>query len=62
MNKYSDNTQKEVGKALHKFKQGQLKSGPAGKKVTSRKQALAIGLSNARNKHYKVPKQDKEDE
>lgn len=41
---------------MHKLKHGQLKSGKSGRKVTSRKQAIAIGLSEAREKGAKVPK------
>jgi hypothetical protein len=41
---------------MHKKKRGTLKSGRSGKKVTSRKQAIAIGLSEARKKGKKVPK------
>ena len=43
-------------KAMHERKRGQLKSGRSGKKVTSRKQAIAIGLSEARKAGAKVPK------
>jgi len=45
--------------AMHKKKRGTLKSGRSGKKVTSRKQAIAIGLSEARKKGKKVPKKKK---
>jgi hypothetical protein len=45
-----------VKRAMHKKKRGTLKSGRSGKKVTSRKQAIAIGLSEARKKGKKVPK------
>jgi len=45
-----------VKRALHKKKRGTLKSGRSGKKVTSRKQAIAIGLSEARKAGGKVPK------
>jgi len=57
--KYSKAASKKVGKALHERKQGTLKSGPGGKggKVKSRKQAIAIGLSEARAEGKKVPKQ-----
>ena len=48
---------KTVERAMHKMKHGQLKSGRSGKKVKSRKQAIAIGLSEARKKGAKVPKQ-----
>ena len=56
MAKYSKKSGDEVKKAVHKQKRGTLKSGPSGKKVTSRKQAVAIGLSEARKKGAKVPK------
>jgi hypothetical protein len=46
---------KDVERAMHKRKQGTLKSGRSGKKVTSKKQAIAIGLSEARKKGKKVP-------
>lgn len=55
MAKYSKGAQKTVRKAVKKMKRGTLKSG-SGKKVTSRKQAVAIGLSEAREKGQKVPK------
>jgi hypothetical protein len=47
--------QKKVGKVMHEFKHGQLKSGRSGKKVTNPKQAVAIGLSEARASGAKVP-------
>jgi hypothetical protein len=56
MAKYSKKASKTVEKAVHKQKAGTLKSGKSGKKVTSRKQAIAIGLSEAREKGLKVPK------
>ena len=55
MAKYGKTAKKEVGKALHKTKRGEQHSGKAKKKVTSRKQAIAIGLSKARKKGGKVP-------
>lgn len=55
MAKYSKAAGKSVKKAIHKKKRGKLKTG-TGKKVTSRKQAIAIGLSEARKKGAKVPK------
>lgn len=55
MAKYSKGAQKKVKKAMHEKKRGTLRSG-SGKKVTSRKQAIAIGLSEARKKGAKVPK------
>ena len=54
--KYSPSVSKEVEGAMRKRKRGTLKSGGSGKKVTSRKQAIAIGLSEARQKGKKVPK------
>jgi hypothetical protein len=54
--KYSAKAQKTVKKAMHEYKHGELKSGSAGTKVKSRKQAIAIGLSEARKKGAKVPK------
>lgn len=52
--KYGKSSQKRVKSALHRKKKGTLKTG-SGKKVTSRKQAIAIGLSEAREKGGKVP-------
>jgi len=48
--KYSKSASKDVKSAMHKKKRGTLKSGRSGKKVTSRKQAIAIGLSEARER------------
>lgn len=56
MAKYSKTAQKKVEKAMHEKKRGKLRSGRSGKKVTSRKQAIAIGLSEARKRGAKVPK------
>ncbi|MBP6342822.1 MAG: hypothetical protein KA403_02690 [Candidatus Omnitrophica bacterium] len=56
MAQYSRKSQKTVEKAMHKFKEGRLKSGTSGKTVTSRRQAVAIGLSEARAKGEKVPR------
>lgn len=56
MNKFGPKAGKEVEKAVHEYKHGDLKSGKSGKKVTSRKQAVAIGLSKARKSGGKVPK------
>ena len=55
MAKYSKGAQNKVEKAMHEEKRGQLKSGRSGKTVTSRKQAIAIGLSEARKEGAKVP-------
>ena len=57
--KYSKSASKDVKSAMHKKKRGTLKSGRSGKKVTSRKQAIAIGLSEARKTGKKVPKKKK---
>ena len=54
--KYSRRASNKVGKAMHEMKRGQLKSGRSGKKVKSRKQAIAIGLSQARKEGAKVPR------
>jgi hypothetical protein len=54
--KYSIGTQKKVEKVMRERKAGTLRSGSSGKKVTSRKQAIAIGLSEARHEGKKVPK------
>ncbi len=56
MAKYGKKSQEMVKSAMHRRKHGTLKSGRSGKKVTSRKQAIAIGLSEARKKGAKVPK------
>jgi hypothetical protein len=53
--KYSKAASKKVERALHKEKRGTLKSGRSGRTVTSRKQAIAIGLSEARREGKKVP-------
>ena len=55
MAKYSKGAQKKVEKTMHEYKRGKLKSGRSGKKVKSRKQAIAIGLSQARREGKKVP-------
>jgi len=54
--KYSKKASSKVKTALHERKRGKLKSGGSGKTVTSRKQAIAIGLSEARRAGAKVPK------
>jgi hypothetical protein len=54
--KYSKKAAAKVGRAMKKRKTGTLKSGRSGRKVKSRKQAIAIGLSEARAKGAKVPK------
>ena len=57
--KYSRSASKDVEGAMRKRKKGTLRSGRSGKKVKSRKQAIAIGLSEARQKGKKVPKKKK---
>ena len=56
MAKYGKKAQAKVKKVMHERKHGTLRSGKSGKKVTSRKQAIAIGLSEARRAGAKVPK------
>jgi hypothetical protein len=56
MAKYGPKAQEKVDKAMKEYKRGELKSGSNGQKVTSRKQAVAIGLSEARKAGAKVPK------
>lgn len=53
--KYGKTASEKVERAMHEKKRGTLKSGSTGKKVTSRKQAIAIGLSEARKAGAKVP-------
>ena len=55
MARYGKKASEKVEKAMHERKHGTLKSGRSGKKVTSRKQAIAIGLSEAREEGGKVP-------
>ena len=57
MARYGKKAQDKVEKAMHERKRGTLKSGRSGKRVTSRKQAIAIGLSEARRGGGKVPRQ-----
>ncbi len=56
MARYGKKASKKVEKAMHERKRGTLKSGRSGKPVKSRKQAVAIGLSQARKAGAKVPK------
>ena len=56
MAQYGKKAQSKVKKVMHEKKRGTLKSEKSGKKVTSRKQAIAIGLSEARRAGAKVPK------
>jgi hypothetical protein len=59
MAKYGKKASQKVEKAMHERKRGTLRSGGSGKKVTSRKQAIAIGLSEARRAGGKVPRKRK---
>jgi hypothetical protein len=59
MAKYGKTAQKKVEQSMHEFKRGKLKSGKSNKTVKSRKQAIAIGLSQARKKGAKVPSRKK---
>lgn len=56
MARYGPKAKEEVKEAMHEMKEGTLKSGKSGKKVTNPKQAVAIGLSKARKAGGKVPK------
>ena len=56
MAKYGEKAKEKVSAAMHERKEGTLKSGRSGKRVTSRKQAIAIGLSEARKEGGKAPK------
>lgn len=53
--KYDPKAEKKIEKVMHEYKEGSLKSGGSGKKVKSRKQAIAIGISEARRAGAKVP-------
>jgi len=57
--KYSEKAQDKIGEVMQEFKEGKLKSS-SGDKVKSRKQAVAIGISEAKEKGLKVPKKRKE--
>lgn len=59
MPRYGKKAQETVEETMEEFKKGELKSGKSGKKVTERKQAVAIGLSKARKKGAKVPEAPK---
>lgn len=58
MNKFGPKAHQEVEKAMHEMKHGDLRMGRSGKKVTSREQAVAIGLSKARKQGGKVPEKN----
>jgi hypothetical protein len=55
MARYSKKSQEEVKEKMHEMKRGELRSGRSGKKVTNPRQAIAIGLSEAREEGAKVP-------
>ncbi len=57
--RYGKTASDKVSRAMHERKEGTLRSGGSGKKVTSRKQAIAIGLSEARREGATVPKKPK---
>ena len=59
MARYGKKAQRKVKKAMHERKRGTLRSGRSGRKVKSRKQAIAIGLSEARRAGAKVPRRKK---
>lgn len=59
MARYGKKAQRKVGRAMHEMKRGKLKSGRSGRKVKSRKQAIAIGLAEARRAGAKVPPRKK---
>jgi hypothetical protein len=59
MARYGKKAQSQVKSAVRRFKKGKLKSGGSGERVKSRKQAIAIGLSEAREKGAKVPRPPK---
>jgi hypothetical protein len=56
MARYGKKAARKVERAMHEMKRGKLRSGRSGRKVTSRKQAIAIGLSEARRAGGKVPR------
>ncbi|MGQ0544301.1 MAG: DUF6496 domain-containing protein [Betaproteobacteria bacterium] len=58
--KYGKTAQRKVKRAMHERKRGKLRSGRSGRKVKSRKQAIAIGLSEARRAGAKVPRRRRE--
>lgn len=55
--KYSEAAKEKIGETMKEWKEGKLKSGTSGKTVKSRKQAVAIGISEAREEGDKVPKE-----
>lgn len=59
-NKYGPKAKKKIEKVMKEFEAGKLKSGRSGNKVTNPKQAVAIGISEARKQGYKVPPEPKD--
>ena len=59
MARYGKKSRRKVKRAMHKMKRGKLRSGRSGRRVKSRKQAIAIGLSEARRSGGKVPRKRK---
>lgn len=59
MAKYSKKAQEKIEDVMHEYKEGELKSGRSEKPVKNRKQAVAIAISEAKDKGYKVPKNEK---
>lgn len=57
--RYGPKAKKKIAKVMHEWKEGTLRSGGSGKKVTSQKQAVAIGISEARRNGAKVPRPGK---
>lgn len=55
-NKYGPKARETIEQTMDQFKKGRLRSGRTNRKVTSRRQAVAIGIEEARDKGYKVPK------
>jgi len=56
MTRYGPKAQEKIEDTMHEFKRGELKSGQSGQRVTSRKQAVAIGIAKARDAGAKVPR------
>ena len=56
MNRYGPKATKKIGKVMHEWKKGELKSGGSGRMIKSREQAIAVGISEARRAGAKVPR------
>jgi len=57
--KYSDKAERKISRVMHEWGEGKLHIGRSTKKVKSQKQAIAIGISEAKARHYKTPRQKK---